>query len=153
MSTIQKEHPSHPMLHIIPCSKGTYHVYLNSGIDFNGELYDKMEALFEKNFGYKDEPLKWSRDKCETIIRKMNDILQKHDPEDDYDEEDGSGSDEDSEDEDNEETIQQVLARRLKSESTKDIIDEEELENSEDEDVISLSRRIRYIYSKLKDKK
>jgi hypothetical protein len=147
MSTV---HPFHPMLHIIPCSKGMYHVYLNSGIDFNGELYDKMESLFEKNFGYRDEPLKWSREKCETTIRKMNEILQQHDPEEDYEDESGSDEEEDS---DNEETIQQVLARRLKSESTKDIIEEDELENSEDEDVISLSRRIRYIYSKLKDKK
>lgn len=146
-------HPSHPMLHIIPCNKGMYHVYLNSGIDFNGELYDKMETLFEKNFGYKDEPLKWSRDKCETIIRKMNDILQQHDPNEDFVSDEESGSDEDSENEDNEETIQQVLSRRLKSESTQDIISEETIENSEDEDVISLARRVRYIYSKLKDKK
>lgn len=151
MSTL---HPSHPMLHIIPCNKGMYHVYLNSGIDFNGNLYDKMEELFEKNFGYKDEPLKWSRDKCETMIHKINELLQKHDPNDDFSDEEGTDSEGDSgEEEDNEETIQQVLARRLKSESTRDIIQEEEIENSEDEDVISLSRRLRHIYSILKDKK
>ena len=150
MSTQPKEHPYHPMLHIIPCNKGMYHVYLNSGIDFNGELYDKMEDLFEKNFGYKDEPLKWSRSKCEDIIQKMNTLLQSYDP---NEEEIEDESEEDSEDENNEETIQQVLARRLKSESTNELITEEEILDSEDEDVISLARRIRYIYSKLKDKK
>jgi len=149
MSTQQKDHPYHPMLHIIPCNKGTYHVYLNSGVDFNGDLYDKMESLFEKNFGYKDEPLKWSRAKCEEMIQKMNTILDSYDPDDDFAEDD-SGSESASGSEDDDETIQQVLARRLKSESTQDVITEETIADSEDEDVISLSRRIRYIYSKLK---
>jgi hypothetical protein len=47
------------------------------------------------------------------------------------------------------ELIQEVLARRLKSESENLTIDEGKIENSDDEDVISLSRRLRFIYKEL----
>jgi len=59
------------------------------------------------------------------------------------------------EDEDYEDTstddelIQKVLARRFMSESTQDIIDNSLIEDSENEDVISLCRRLRHIYKEL----
>jgi hypothetical protein len=50
------------------------------------------------------------------------------------------------EEESDDELIQQALARRFKSESSGKVIEEHTLEDSEDEDVISLSRRIRHLY-------
>lgn len=55
---------------------------------------------------------------------------------------------EDSESSDDE-LIQEVLQRRLKSESENLLIEEDNIQNSDDEDVISLSRRLRYVLKEL----
>lgn len=47
------------------------------------------------------------------------------------------------------ELIQEVLQRRLKSESENLLIEEDNIQNSDDEDVISLSRRLRYVLKEL----
>jgi hypothetical protein len=47
------------------------------------------------------------------------------------------------------EMIQKVLARRLKSESTQDLIEEDSISDSENEDVLSLCRRIRHLYKEI----
>jgi hypothetical protein len=61
---------------------------------------------------------------------------------------------EDSEDDESssedDELIQTVLARRLKSESSQKSIQEEDIENSDNEDCISYSRRLRHIYDVIK---
>lgn len=51
------------------------------------------------------------------------------------------------------EMIQKVLARRLKSESTQDEIQDENISDSENEDVLSLCRRIRHLYREINDLK
>jgi hypothetical protein len=56
---------------------------------------------------------------------------------------------EEDSDSSDDELIQEVLKRRLKSESEKLTIDEDKIDNSDDEDVISLSRRLRFIYKEL----
>lgn len=55
-----------------------------------------------------------------------------------------SGSEE-SDDSSEDELIQQTLTRKLKYESSQKIIDEEGIENSDLEDVISMCRRMRYL--------
>jgi hypothetical protein len=145
------DHPSHPMLHIIPCSKDNYHIYLNSGIDFNGELYDKLENLFKDGFGSKSEPLKYNRQKLNSLITDMNKIIQSYDPEDEP--EDSSGSSDDDDDKDNIETIQKVLARRLKSTSSQKTIEEYHISDSEEEDMIKHSRRLRFLLKEVKQMK
>ena len=57
-----------------------------------------------------------------------------------------SSEESDDESSTDDELIQKVLARRLMSESTQDIIDNDLIEDSENEDVISLSRRLRHLY-------
>jgi hypothetical protein len=144
------DHPSHPMLHIIPCSKDNYHIYLNSGIDFNGDLYDKLENLFKDGFGSKSEPLKYTRQKLNGLITEMNKCIQTHDP-DDSDVSMSESSDD--EDKDNMETIQQILARRLKSKSSQKMLDKYNISDSEDEDMITHSRRIRFLLHEIKQLK
>ena len=47
------------------------------------------------------------------------------------------------------EMVQKVLARRLKSESTQDEIPEENISDSENEDVLSVCRRLRHMYREI----
>jgi DNA-directed RNA polymerase specialized sigma54-like protein len=58
-----------------------------------------------------------------------------------------------SEEEEDDELIQEVLKRRFKNESSGKVIEDDKIVDSEDEDVISLARRIRHLYAKLSDKK
>jgi len=132
---------THPLLQIIPCTKDLFHIYLNVGIDFSDSLYDKIDSLFKDGLGTKQKPLKCNIIQLNKIITDLNKCCQEFDP---------NSDDEDEESEDEEETIQQVLARRLKSESTHEIIDEDTIENSEDEDTITTSRRIRYLLNTIK---
>jgi hypothetical protein len=67
--------------------------------------------------------------------------------EDDIEQEENENED-DSESSDDE-LIQEVLQRRLKSESENLLIEEDNIQNSDDEDVISLSRRLRYVLKEL----
>lgn len=61
--------------------------------------------------------------------------------------------DEENSESSDDELIQEVLQRRLKSESENLIIEEDKIDNSDDEDVISLSRRLRFIYKELQELK
>lgn len=65
--------------------------------------------------------------------------------EDDIEHEENEDDSESSDDE----LIQEVLQRRLKSESENLLIEEDNIQNSDDEDVISLSRRLRYVLKEL----
>jgi hypothetical protein len=60
-----------------------------------------------------------------------------------------SGSEEDSSSDD--ELIQAVLARKMKCESSQKEIAEEEIKDSDEEDAVSYSRRLRYVYKVLGD--
>ena len=132
----------HPILHITQNSKNLYYVFLNKGITFsNPDLLKSILEIFPRGFGSKSEPFHMNQIQLQTLITSLNTILSKYNPDSDSESENGSESDE----EENEETIQQVLARRFKSESTQSVIEEDTIENSEDEDVISNSRRIRYL--------
>ena len=64
-----------------------------------------------------------------------------------------SSNSSEEEDEEDDELIQEVLKRRFKNESSGKVIEEDQIVDSEDEDVISLARRIRHLYAKLSDKK
>lgn len=63
------------------------------------------------------------------------------------DEEEYDSRDEESSDD---ELIQTVLARRLMSESSQKSIETEEILNSDDEDCVSYSRRLRHMYTVIK---
>jgi hypothetical protein len=141
MSNKNTDTITHPLLQIIPCTKDLFHIYLNAGIEFSDSLYDKIDELFKEGLGTKQKPIKCNTLQLNKIITDLNKCLEEFDPNSD-------DSDYDSDDE--EETIQQVLARRLKSESKQEIIDEETIENSEDEDTITSSRRIRYLLKSIK---
>lgn len=80
-------------------------------------------------------------------------IDEKEEDDDEEDEDDEEEEDEEEEESSDDELIQEVLKRRLKSESKQLVIEEDTIENSDDEDVISLSRRLRFVFNKLKELK
>ncbi len=75
--------------------------------------------------------------------------------EDKEDSEDGEENSEDNESDDSseDELIQAVLKRRLQSESSCKSIETETIDNSDDEDCVSYSRRLRHIYKVLKNQR
>jgi hypothetical protein len=66
-------------------------------------------------------------------------------------ESDESYSDDESSDDTDDELIQKTLARRLKSESKQLEIEEHHVSDSEYEDVVSITRRLRYLYKYIKN--
>ena len=64
---------------------------------------------------------------------------------------DDEREDEESEESSDDELIQTVLKRRILSESSHKNISEEEIPNSDDEDCVSYSRRLRHIYTIMKE--
>jgi hypothetical protein len=79
------------------------------------------------------------REQVEEII---NNCLQE--------DEEGEEEDEGQSDSDDE-LIQKVLARRMKSHVSDQVIEETDIDLSDDEDVLSLCRRFRFVYKKLAD--
>lgn len=142
MST-SKDLLSHPLLSIIPCSNEHYHVFLHPYIEFEDLLDDKIYSTFKSGLGTKVKPLKCTSKELSQTIQKLDELIENTKYTNTPD------SNNDSETEDDEETIQQVLKRRLKSESKHEIIEETNISDSEDEDVISTSRRLRNIYKQL----
>lgn len=86
--------------------------------------------------------LKKFKNEVKEIYNEYLSISNEDDIEHEENEEDDSESSDD-------ELIQEVLQRRLKSESENLFIEEDNIQNSDDEDVISLSRRLRYVLKEL----
>ncbi len=137
---------SHPLFHIIPCTKDLYHIYFISGVDLNEDLEKKLESSIpefkENGLGTREKPLKMNSVQLNKALSETNKIMQEfsmnYEPSD-------------SEDDDNdEETIQQVISRRIKRASTQEVLEDETIEHSDDENNITLSRRVRYLLKELK---
>lgn len=96
------------------------------------ELREIENEFFNKNEDDEKSPRK----------NKNTEKDEKDDDEDEYYED----SDETSTDD---EMVQKVLARRLKSESTQDEIPETNISDSENEDVLSVCRRLRHLYREM----
>jgi len=86
--------------------------------------------------------LKKFKNEVKEIYNEYLSISNEDDIEQEEKEEDDSESSDD-------ELIQEVLQRRLKSDSENLLIEEDNIQNSDDEDVISLSRRLRYVLKEL----
>ncbi len=117
----------------------------------DNESFDKWDKIFVKigacRNNSNDDP-GWiiSKDKSDLVEDSIYRETKKHKREEkEEDEESESSSEEESEDE----LIQEVLSRRIKSESDHKIIEETTVDDSDYEDVVSLSRRLRHIYSVL----
>lgn len=92
-----------------------------------------------------------NRSRCDDE-RDDNDDDDDDNDDDDNDEEYSSSEDYSTEEDESsdDELIQKVLARRLKYQSSQKVINETKIEDSDQEDVISHSRRFRYLYDTIK---
>jgi hypothetical protein len=90
-----------------------------------------------------------SKRTLEEILASSGKDEKKEEAEDEQEESENDSSDE----EDDPELIQHVLAHRLLAESSHKVIDKEDIDNSDDEDVVTMSRRMRHIYVELNNLK
>ena len=81
-----------------------------------------------------------------TFLESINDVEKEY-----YDKLNNSTSEDESDSDSttDDELIQKALARRMKSEPSNIVIDNDNISDSEMEDVLSLSRRFRYILNRL----
>jgi hypothetical protein len=105
-------------------------------------LYDYIDDWCEENC--RDSKKGWLAKRTEQsdFLSAVEKAVKKFETEP---EKQDSSSDSDTDDE----SIQKVLCRRLKTHSKQDIINSTHISDSEEEDVISLCRRMRAIYKQL----
>lgn len=115
------------------------HIFIEDNNEGLFKLLKKFNPI-KKNDGI--IILKKFKNEVKEIYNEYLTISNEDDIEDENNEEDDSESSDD-------ELIQEVLQRRLKSESENLLIEEDNIQNSDDEDVISLSRRLRYVLKEL----
>ena len=107
--------------------------------ELDDEVFQFLTEFADTNFKrIQKDALQWyvKSDECEEILASIDEQMDTSDSED-------SDSDD--------EMIQAALARRFKSESAGKVIEEEKVTDSEDEDVISVSRRMRHLYRTVDD--
>lgn len=149
MSTTSTQSLTHPLFHIIPCTKDLYHIYFISGVELNEDLEKKLESTVpefkENGLGSRDKPLKMNTVQLNKVLTDTNKIMQEFSM--NYESSDSE------DDENDEETIQQVISRRIKRSSNHELIESDIIDHSDDENNITLSRRLRYILKELKNLK
>lgn len=122
--------PQHNILSFVSSKQGV-NVLVHIKKDVDDETYRVISQFLDENFKRNGKNPQWfvksseADDLCQAVDDIINDIDQ---------------------DESDDELIRETLARRFKSQSSGKHIEDESLEDSEDECVISLSRRIRHLY-------
>ena len=117
--------------------KGTTVVGIHKDID--DDLYELIAGFLDSNFD------RIKKDTSQWFI-KTEDIEQVCNAIDNY-------IDEQTEEESDDELIQEALKRKFKAESEGKVIEDDNVEDSEDECVLSLSRRFRHVLRELSDLK
>jgi hypothetical protein len=108
--------------------------------------FEKIQSIVNSNYTEEDKPTTTS------IKEKKRHKRQSPSDSEDEEEEDEAEEDEDSEDSsDSDEEVIEFLKNKIKSlcTSSHDKMIKEDVDNSEEEDIVRTSRRIRYILSKL----
>ena len=135
--------PTHPYFNFKESDSKFYEVSIREIED--KDLEHDIRGMMNANFDTE------KRDKLRVWLVAKTDIKQfleaiEHLEKGEDNEEEESESDSDSTDD---ELIQKALARRMKSESSSTLIEENAISDSEMEDVLSISRRLRYIMKRL----
>ena len=131
--------PEHDLVKFLPSKtapKG--YCVLSLKADIPDDVFNYLGSFMEDNFKRVSKDVsQWyvKSDECEAILASIDENLE---PEEDQEESD-------------DELIQEALARRFKSESSGKSIVDDKVEDSEDEDVVSVSRRMRHLYTQIQD--
>ncbi len=112
--------------------------------------FEKIQSVIAKEPQTDDKETK--DNKVEKEDNKKQRKRREETPEDSSEEDDDDDDDEEEEESSGDEEVIEFLKNKIKnlSSSTHDKTIDEDVDNSEDEDVIRISRRLRYIMSKLK---
>ena len=122
----------HPSIIIEPLNKKLYSITIRS------DASDKWISFLDDALEYDDENRCWivNNDEIQSFVELIENVS-----------EDVSNSEYSSEeDSTDDELVQKTLERRLKSASKQTEITDEHVSDSELEDVIAISRRLRYLY-------
>lgn len=126
--------PNHSILTFVSAkSSGNALVHIKKEVD--DETYNIVSQFLDDNFKRNGKNAQWiiKADESDDLCSAVDDILNDM-------EQDGS----------DDELIQEALARRFKSESSGKHIEEDKVDDSEDEDVVSICRRLRHLYNLVK---
>jgi len=134
---------NHPYIYIEPYNKKLCKVSLKKS---SNEWQDFLDDALD----YSKETKSWII-KVDEIAEFKNLLENINEEKLVKEEESSSSSSEEDSDSTDDELIQKTLSRRLKSESRQLEIEEDTVEDSLDEDVISTSRRMRYVLKMLRD--
>lgn len=112
--------------------------------------FEKIQSVIAKEPQTDDKETK--DNKVEKEEKKKQRKRREETPEDSSEDEEDDEEDEEEEESSGDEEVIEFLKNKIKnlSSSTHDKTIDEDVDNSEDEDVIRISRRLRYIMSKLK---
>lgn len=123
----------------------------------NNDAFNKWDKIFIKlgacrNNSNDDAGWIISKDKQDLVEDALYRETKKQSTKNSKEEEVEEGDDEESEESDDysdDELIQEVLSKKIKSESDHKVIDDNNVDDSDYEDIISVSRRLRNIYNRL----
>ena len=135
--------PTHPYFIFKEADSKFYEVSIREieDKDLEHDIRGMMNANFDTE--KKDKQRVWLVAKSD--LKQFLEAIAQLEKGDDN-EEDQSDSDTDTTDD---ELIQKALARRMKSESSSTVIEDNAISDSEMEDVLSLSRRLRYLMKRI----
>jgi len=125
--------PTHALVQFVFTKSSQQNAIATVRKDVDDDTADMLKNFFDDNFKRIGKTESWmvksseAHEICAEIDRQLEEMEKEEDESDD-------------------ELIQEALKRRFKSESSGKHIEEETLDDSEDEDVVSLSRRLRHIY-------
>jgi len=122
--------PTHSLLTFIPAKTGQ-NALVQIKKEVDDDTYNLLVDFFDENLKRNGKASQWiiKSNEAKDLCLEVEKILD--------------------EEESDDELIQEALARRFKSQSSGKHIEKETVDDSEDEDVISLSRRLRHIYTVL----
>ncbi len=125
--------PTHSSLNIV-AGKNSSTVLVSVKKDAEEYIFEELVDFFDANFKRlnKNNPV-WPvpTEEIKDLIHEVDNILDEL---------------EEEEEESDDEMIQTALARRFKSQSSGKHIEEEKIDDSEDEDIVSVCRRLRHLY-------
>ena len=127
--------PNHAYLNFTSAKNGTAIVSIHKETD--DDTYDILSEFLDNNFKRIGKSSQWAlrADEAHELCAEVDKLLEDVDNE---------------EDESDDELIQEAMARRFKTHSEHKVDERELVDDSEDEHIIGLSRRLRHIYAKLK---
>ena len=135
MNVNRKMLPNHAYLNFA-ATKQPQNAIVTIRKETDEDTFEEIAEFLDENFKRINKSAQWAikADEAHALCAEVDKILEELDNEDD---------------ESDDELIQEAMARRFKTVSEGKVDERELVEDSEDEHIIGISRRLRHIYGKL----